>query len=134
MKTQVIDITLHKAWLLLKDDPTASLIDVRTIKEWRAVGIPDLTSLNKKLYKISWRLLPDMEINPTFPIEVKNIISNKNAKLLFICRSGGRSREAALMMQKEGYHYCYNIAEGYEGTAMQGNWKLNNLPWECYND
>jgi rhodanese-related sulfurtransferase len=56
--------------------------------------------------------------------------------VLFLCRSGGRSRNAAVAMTAAGFGSCYNVAEGFEGDkdgeghrGRVGGWKLAGLPW-----
>jgi rhodanese-related sulfurtransferase len=58
------------------------------------------------------------------------------APILFICRSGGRSRAAAAALTAAGYRRCYNVAEGFEGNpdperhrGKTGGWKAAGLPW-----
>jgi rhodanese-related sulfurtransferase len=43
------DLTPKEAWTLLKKSPEAVLIDVRTQPEWAFVGIPNLSSIDKKV-------------------------------------------------------------------------------------
>ena len=42
------DLTATEAFTILSKDKSALLIDVRTPEEWARVGIPDLSSLDKK--------------------------------------------------------------------------------------
>ena len=59
-----------------------------------------------------------------------------SAPVYFLCRSGARSRAAALAMTQAGQERCYNIADGFEGPlddkhrrgAVEG-WKAHDLPW-----
>ena len=113
------------------------LIDVRTKPEWEFIGIPDLSSLNKKTIFISWHVYPQMKINSFFENEVIESNIKKNDKLFFICRSGGRSFHAAKFLAHSGYNYCYNVSDGFEGDKNKLNkrstingWKFNNLPWK----
>jgi rhodanese-related sulfurtransferase len=125
-----------EAWEILKADPSAQLIDVRTRPEWSFVGIPDLAALGKKPILIAWQVYPAMHANPTFIDEVRRAAPSLDAPLLFICRSGVRSRAAAEVMTEEGYRRCYNVAEGFEGQAdaeqhrgREAGWKAAGLPW-----
>ncbi len=130
------DILATEAMDFLKKDPSAQLIDVRTDAEWHYVGIPDLRSLDKEVLKIQWRILPDMNLNTNFVEILEKNIPSRDSKLLFLCRTGGRSREAAMAMTARGYKTCYNIESGFEGDLdnhkHRGNisgWKALNLPW-----
>ena len=48
------DITPEEAWRLLNDNPEAVLVDCRTDAEWRFVGVPDLSSLQRDVVYIEW--------------------------------------------------------------------------------
>lgn len=116
------------AYTLLRDDGNAVLIDVRTPKEWQEVGVPKLEG--EKLFFISWRLLPDISLNNKFEQQIMSNIANKQNKLLFLCRSGARSLEAASFMISAAYLNCYNISDGFEGNNLGFGWKQNKLPWQ----
>ena len=115
------DLFPAEAWLCLKSDPSCYLIDVRTDQEWRTVGVPDLSSIAKKLVMLS--------LQENFVKELMSIIPDKNSKLLFICRSGIRSNTAAHNAFKDGYLNSYNILGGFEG---EGGWIASNMPWRLY--
>lgn len=130
------DLSPSEAWELLAAAPQATLIDVRTDAEWSFVGRPDLRDLNKPVNFISWQVFPRMEVNADFIGQVQNAGAEKEQPLLFICRSGVRSRHAAVAMTAAGYGPCYNVAEGFEGdkdSAGQrgrlGGWRHHGLPW-----
>lgn len=130
------DIALSKAWDILINNPNSFLIDVRTIEESIFVGAPWLKKIGKETIHIPWRLFPNMEINSQFINSITQLVPDTNAELLFLCRSGARSREAAQNISDLGYKYCYNIAEGFEGNlnnnhqrGISSGWKAANLPW-----
>ena len=52
------DIGAAEAWDMLKGDPKAQLVDVRTMAEWNFVGLPDLASLGRKVHCIEWQSFP----------------------------------------------------------------------------
>lgn len=116
----------------------AVVVDVRTVPEWQFVGVPDLAGTKGKLATISWKKYPDFSPNSQFGYELGTISGlHKDTPLLFICRSGGRSLDAALAMTQAGYRYCFNIEGGFEGEpdihghrgSSQG-WKAKKLPWK----
>lgn len=130
------DLSPAKAWELLSQDRQAVLIDVRTDPEWRFVGIPDLSSLGRQAAFVSWQVFPSMNVNDDFVSEVGAAAPDKDAPVLFICRSGARSRSAAMALTAAGYGAAYNVAEGFEGDLDQdghrgqvGGWKVAGLPW-----
>ena len=139
----VVNLSPNEAWKILKENSDSLLIDVRTKEEYDFVGFADLTSINsnRSLF-LPWRIYPNMAMNESFTEDLSILISKifinhkpKNIDLLFICRSGGRSMEAALFMSDFGYN-CYNIIGGFEGAidsfghrGTTSSWKAENLPW-----
>lgn len=133
------ELNLRETWDLLAKEPAAQLIDVRTEAEWNFVGIPDLGSLRRQAVLCEWQRFPPAP-NPTFVREAATALAGtgyiKGAPLLFLCRSGARSRAAAIAMTAEGYGPCFNISDGFEGAldahrhrGKAGGWKAEGLPW-----
>ena len=125
------------AFELLKSDRSAILVDVRTVPEWTFAGYPDLSSLDKAVIKLSWRLYPTMQINAEFVDQLAQEIPDPHTPILFLCKTGGRSLDAAIAMSAHGYTRCFNITFGFEGDIDEKNhrgslsgWKAENLPWE----
>ena len=130
------DIGVEEVWRNLRDEPSAVLIDVRTAAEWAFVGAPELSDAGKDVIKVSWQTLPGMVLNASFVDEVKAQGVNEGAKIYLLCRSGQRSRDAAIALTAAGYKQCFNVAEGFEGgpdgDQHRGNlngWKAAGLPW-----
>ncbi|MGM0584788.1 MAG: rhodanese-like domain-containing protein [Pseudomonadota bacterium] len=120
----------------------AALVDVRTRAEWTFVGLPDLAPLGAQPVLVEWRAWPEMAANPGFADQLLDAFGGRPPKrLLFICRSGGRSQEAARAVQEalaaRGLDSdCCNVAEGFEGDldpeGRRGGvngWKARGLPW-----
>ena len=131
------DISPADAWEMLAQKPDAQLIDVRTQPEWVFSGTPNLQKLQKQVQTISWKLYPTMEHNTEFAGMVASVAPNPDTPLLFLCKTGGRSLDAAVAMTQAGYTRCYNVAGGFEGDRdAQGRrgcvngWKASELPWE----
>jgi len=121
---------------MLRDERNSMLIDVRTDAEWSFVGVPDLSELGKQPLLVSWQRFPDMSPNTNFVESLSNSGIASDAANLFICRSGARSRSAALAMAANGFSRCYNVAGGFEGDkdshqhrGRVGGWKAADLPW-----
>jgi rhodanese-related sulfurtransferase len=130
------DVSPTQAWKLLTDDAAAMLIDVRTPAEWNYVGVPDLSSVGKQPLLLPWVFFPSMERNEQFVAQLENAGLERDAPLLFICRSGARSRAAAIAMTARGFKKCYNVATGFEGDQDEARhrgtvsgWKVEGLPW-----
>ena len=80
---------------------------------------------------------PDMQINENFLQEIVESGVNKDSSVVFLCRSGARSRSAAEFLTSYGYKNCYNCLDGFEGNHDQdghrgqmNGWKFDNLPWK----
>src|SRR5689334_4488909 len=88
------DLSPQDAWNLLQSDAKAQIIDCRTVPEWNFVGLPDVTSLGRDVHCIEWQTFPSMAHNGAFMDQVEAAIegASKDAPLLFLCRSGARSR------------------------------------------
>lgn len=137
---KIEDVPAQEAWVRLKDDAGAVLIDVRTRAEWTFVGLPDLSALNKRVLPIEWQTFPDNRPDPEFVGKLGTLLEgagvSKDAELFFICRSGARSHAAAVAMAGAGFAHCHNVEDGFEGpldaTQKRGlvaGWKAAGLPW-----
>ena len=102
-KTYAGDLTPQQTWDMLSEIPKAQMIDVRTDAEFAYVGNPDLSSLNKEVVRIYWKIFPAMDVNPDFIAQVAVAVADKSAPLLLLCRSGVRSLHAAEALTAAGY-------------------------------
>ena len=136
----ILDVAVTDVWTGLKADARAVMVDVRTMAEWAFVGLPDLSSIGKRLLTQEWQTFPDNRMDPAFGKKLDATLSaagvTKDDEIFFICRSGGRSRMAAEVLSAEGYRRCRNVADGFEGpldaTRHRGKvagWKAAGLPW-----
>ena len=93
------DLNSKEAWERLASDPAGQLLDVRTEAEWNFVGVPDLGPLRRQAVLCEWQRFPPAP-NPGFVQEAAEALAGmgyaKGAPLFFLCRSGARSRLAAL--------------------------------------
>jgi len=130
------DVTSKEAWERLSADQAAALVDVRTAAEWTFVGICDLTALGRQPLLLSWQTFPGMEVNAGFTAQLEAAGLGKDTPLYFLCRSGARSRAAAMAATEAGFTTCYNISDGFEGDpdasrhrSQVNGWKHAGLPW-----
>ncbi len=134
------DIDVGQAWEILNQTPAAQLIDVRTAAEWAFVGLPDLSPVGRAIHRVEWQSYPQMGVNPAFVEQTRAAVERAGAgadtPLLFLCRSGARSRAAAIAMTEAGFTQAYNVAGGFEGDANAdghrgtvNGWKAGGLPW-----
>ncbi len=119
-----------EAYEIMKIAPGATLVDVRSRAELDFVGrIPGAVEIELMTY-------PGMKINPNFMAAMSQQV-DKEALLMFICRNGGRSHNAAQVATQAGHLDCYNVLAGFEGDtnaekhrSVLNGWKVLGLPWE----
>ena len=117
------------AYELLESQPEAVFIDVRSEMEHMFVGHPQGSVL------IPWIDGPDWDINPNFVAQVKKMAST-DRQVILICRSGKRSVDAGLALEKAGLKNVFNVLHGFEGDLderhhrnAQNGWRHDDLPW-----
>jgi rhodanese-related sulfurtransferase len=134
------DMPSAEAFRVLEGDAAAMLIDVRTRAEWAYVGAPDLSSLGKEVLFLEWQSFPAMQVDESFAVRLAGMLETsgieRGAPLLFLCRSGARSKQAAIAMTTAGWSACFNVSDGFEGPAdasghrgLVAGWKATGLPW-----
>jgi rhodanese-related sulfurtransferase len=134
------DILSIDAYELLKGDSASVLIDVRTQAEWAYVGTPDIQALGKTPLLLEWQSYPSMAVDANFTSRLEALLHSEGVKhgasLVFLCRSGARSRLAATAMTGAGWAPCFNVSDGFEGplgdSRQRGGvsgWKAGGLPW-----
>jgi rhodanese-related sulfurtransferase len=122
-------LTPQESFAVIQNQSSAILIDVRTKAELELVGrIPQAKH-------IEWAFYPGMVANPDFALQLQSQVE-KTLIVIFICRTGGRSHNAAVLAKQLGYESVYNMVEGFEGEAndlkqraMINGWKHAGLPW-----
>ncbi|MQR02408.1 rhodanese-like domain-containing protein [Glaciimonas soli] len=125
--------TPTEALNILQAHPNAILVDVRTNAERDWVG---KVAINEAQHQtVQWNLYPGGVPNSDFLQQLAQG-ALKDSILLFLCRSGVRSRHAAKLATENGYANCFDILEGFEGDKdAQGHrknvsgWCKAGLPW-----
>ncbi|AOY01369.1 rhodanese-like domain-containing protein [Jeongeupia sp. USM3] len=122
-------VTPAEAQLLLTSLPNARLVDVRTHAEWAFVGVVPGAEL------IEWKRYPGMAPNPDFLTQLRAVVDPESV-VLFLCRSGARSHDAAQLAAAHGFATALNVLEGFEGDkdgeqhrGHLNGWKAAGLPW-----
>ncbi|AKE91201.1 MULTISPECIES: rhodanese-like domain-containing protein [Rhodococcus] len=128
------DITPQQAWELLRENPDAVLVDVRTDAEWKYVGVPETSPIGRRTVFVEWVRYPDGARNAGFVEQLKDA-GVTGGPVVFLCRSGQRSIAAAEAATAAGLAPSYNIVEGFEGgldaerhRGAEG-WRAAGLPW-----
>ncbi|MFP5389952.1 MAG: rhodanese-like domain-containing protein [Gammaproteobacteria bacterium] len=126
-------VTPQEAYTLILSDPRVKLIDVRTNAERDWVGRVAIPP--EQHAAIEWNTYPGGAPNPNFVQQLRHI-AQRDEVLLFLCRSGVRSRHAAKAAVENGYAQAYDILEGFEGDKDAdghrknvGGWCKHGLPW-----
>ncbi len=122
-------LTPKEAHAFLQAEPEAVFVDVRSEMEHMFVGHPTGSVL------VPWIDGPDWDVNPNFVSHVKKLAISERPVVL-ICRSGKRSVDAGLALEKAGLSNIYNVLHGFEGdldeqhhrNAING-WRHEGLPW-----
>lgn len=122
-------LTPIETYDLLQNTKNAVLVDVRTIAELELVGrVPSATH-------VEWASYPGMVANERFTEQLEAKV-DKDATIIFMCRSGGRSHNAAVAAAQLGFTSAYNMLEGFEGAANEekqrtliNGWRHAGLPW-----
>jgi len=127
-------LTPEEAFEVLQANSKALLIDVRTKAELELVGrIPGTIN-------VEWAFYPGMVANADFTkqlaAELDRHQCDQDSVLIFLCRTGGRSHNAAAVAASLGFSQAYNTLEGFEGEAnadkqrtLINGWKHAGLPW-----
>lgn len=122
-------LTPQETFAVLQGNPDAVLVDVRSRAELELVGrVPQTTH-------IEWAFYPGMVANQDFAAQLQAAL-DKELTVIFMCRTGGRSHNAAVLAQQLGYQHAYNMVEGFEGEAnslkqrtLINGWRHAGLPW-----
>ena len=85
-------INMDEAITMMEEESSYIILDVRTPQEYQEGHIPG--SKNVPLQTID---------------KISSVADNKNIPLIVYCYSGGRSRQAASMLQHMGYANAQNI-------------------------
>ncbi len=127
-------VSPQEAFALLQNDSKVLLVDVRTNAERDWVGRVNISEAQH--LAVQWSLYPGGTPNPDFLAQLQASVPDKASTILFLCRSGVRSRHGAKLATENGYTNCYDILQGFEGDKDEqghrktvGGWCQNGLPW-----
>lgn len=120
-----------ETWVLLQQQPQALFIDVRMEIESKYVGRPP------GVINIPWVEFPVLKPDPAaFVAAVEKIASGREQTLVLICRSGERTVDAGIALEKAGFKNVINVLEGFEGDlndqqqrSTESGWRFDGLPW-----
>ncbi|XP_021760335.1 rhodanese-like domain-containing protein 4, chloroplastic [Chenopodium quinoa] len=111
------------AYAKLADEPNAQLLDIRSLKELREVGSPDIRGLKKKAVSIVYR----GEDKPGFLQKLSLKFKDpENTTLYILDKFDGNSELVAELVTANGFKSAYAIKDGAEGPR---GWMNSSLPW-----
>lgn len=134
------DVRPANAFSSLANEAKSALVDVRTKAEWAYVGVASLDSVGKTPIFVEWQGYASMAVDGQFVERLERKLEEAAIEppdsLFFLCRSGVRSKSAAIAMTEAGWLRCFNVTGGFEGPCdshghrgvIEG-WKANGLPW-----
>ncbi|MDO8248408.1 MAG: rhodanese-like domain-containing protein [Rhodoferax sp.] len=120
-----------ETWALLQQQPGALFVDVRMEVESQYVGRPP------GVVNIPWYEYPALTPDPSgFVLAVEKVAQGRDQTVVLICRSGLRSVDAGIALEKAGFSQVVNVLEGFEGElddngqrGREGGWRFDGLPW-----
>jgi rhodanese-related sulfurtransferase len=128
----VKQISVQEAHDILTSDPKAIYVDVRTEQEYRNGHVPgarNIVAFNPD--PATNRMAP----NPDFLKSVEGALA-KDARIIVGCQAGGRSQQAALIMEQAGFTDVSNMQGGFGGArdpmgrVVTPGWLQSNFPVE----
>ena len=120
-----------ETWALLQQQADILFLDVRMEIEAQYVGRPP------GAVNIPWVDYPDFKPDAAqFVQAVEKLSPAKDTPVVLICRSGQRSVDAGIALEKAGFTQVINVLEGFEGELDDNNqrgtesgWRFDGLPW-----
>jgi rhodanese-related sulfurtransferase len=120
-----------ETWALLQQQADILFLDVRMEIEAQYVGRPP------GAVNTPWVDYPDFKPDAAqFVQAVEKLSPAKDAPVVLICRSGQRSVDAGIALEKAGFTQVINVLEGFEGElddnnqrGTEGGWRFDGLPW-----
>lgn len=116
-------VSAKTAYAKLADDPNAQLLDIRSSKELREVGSPDIRGLKKKPASIVYKGEDKPGFLEKLPLKFKD---PENTSLYILDKFDGNSELVAELVTANGFKSAYAIKDGAEGP---GGWLNSGLPW-----
>ena len=120
-----------EAWNLLQGQPSALFLDVRMEVESRYVGRPPGV-VNIPCIEFP-ETKPDVQ---GFVAAVQALATGRDQTIVLICRSGERTVDAGIALERAGYVDIINVLEGFEGErdddghrGTESGWRFDGLPW-----
>ncbi len=108
----VPELTVAQAREELDQGHANLLLDVREPAEWEKGHIPGVLLVPRGM--LEWYA------DPTTPYAKPELTTQRDARIIVTCASGGRSMLAAETLRKMGYTDVVNMAGGFNEWSKQG--------------
>jgi len=123
----------REAWEFVNNQPDVLFVDVRMEIESLYVGRPP------GVHNVPWYEYPDLRPDPAaFAAAVaREAGGDRQRPVVLLCRSGKRTLDAGMALEKAGFSQVYNVLHGFEGDlddhfkrSTLNGWRFDGLPWE----
>jgi rhodanese-related sulfurtransferase len=130
-RTTMKEVSPKEAYELMQNDPEYIYLDVRSTMEFddgHPVGAVNVPIMN---FTPGFGMTPNHDFVQTIDAQFP-----KDAKLVIGCKSGGRSAQACVIMEKMGYTNVANVRGGFVGAVdqmgrlVEPGWSMVDLPVE----
>jgi len=108
----VSELTVAQAKEELEQGHVNLVLDVREPAEWEKGHIPGVL--------LAPRGMLEWYADPTTPYAKPELTTQRDARIIVTCASGGRSMLAAQTLRKMGYTDVVNMAGGFNEWSKQG--------------
>jgi len=106
------EITVAQAKEELDQGQVSLLLDVREPAEWEKGHIPEAV--------LAPRGMLEWYADPTTPYAKPELTTKRDAHIIVVCASGGRSMLATETLKRMGYTDVVNMAGGFNEWSKQG--------------
>ena len=111
-RQSIPEITVAQAKEEMEQGQVGLLLDVREPAEWEKGHIPEAV--------LAPRGMLEWYADPTTPYAKAELTTNKDARIIVACASGGRSLLAAQTLKQMGYADVVSMAGGFNEWSKQG--------------
>lgn len=108
-RPKVRELSLEQAQLRLRENPKATLVDVREDSEWSAGHAAEAQHLGRGVLER----------------DIERLYPDKSAEIIFYCGGGYRSVLAADVAQRMGYDNVASLIGGYK-AMVTAKWPMKS--------
>lgn len=91
------NLTIKESKNFIDETKNLLILDVRTLEEYKDGHLPNSTNIPLA----------------SLPLNIDQIIEFENRPLLVYCQRGGRSFQAAIILEDNGFTNVYNMSNGF---------------------